>query len=248
MLNKQESCATQSSVFYTPHDKVTEAICAIMMELRAIKKERNSNTSNQNSGFSFKFRSVDDVYSVFSPLMKRHQVFFTSHIDNISREVRNTTDYKGNAKSTYFTTVTITYTLHHISGSAVSTQICGEGADIGDKSLPKALSIAHKYAILQMFAIPTDDIDDPDNEILPLHPDEVKPTKPKEEIKPKEIPYEKLFNKTVEALLKYGYTMQDLLSGYACSSEDELILHAKALYELGLEEGRKAKSRMEGKI
>jgi hypothetical protein len=49
-------------------------------------------------------------------------------------------------------------------GSFVATESIGEGMDSGDKASPKAMSIAQKYAILQMFAIPTADPKDVEND------------------------------------------------------------------------------------
>ena len=40
--------------------------------------------------------------------------------------------------------------------------LVGEGKDSYDKAINKALSITHKYFFLQMFAIPTEETDDPD--------------------------------------------------------------------------------------
>jgi hypothetical protein len=40
----------------------------------------------------------------------------------------------------------------------------GEAMDSGDKSSNKAMSVAHKYAFLQVFAIPTEEQKDPDGE------------------------------------------------------------------------------------
>jgi hypothetical protein len=42
--------------------------------------------------------------------------------------------------------------------------------DSGDKSSNKAMSVAHKYALLQAFCIPTKDIDDPDAETHEVAP------------------------------------------------------------------------------
>jgi hypothetical protein len=54
--------------------------------------------------------------------------------------------------------------------------------DSGDKATNKAMSVAHKYALIQVFAIPTADDKDPENESpqpAPKKP-EPKPEAPKE--------------------------------------------------------------------
>ena len=47
-------------------------------------------------------------------------------------------------------------------GSYVETTNVGEAADSGDKGMNKAMSIALKYSLLQMFLIPTEEQKDPD--------------------------------------------------------------------------------------
>ena len=42
--------------------------------------------------------------------------------------------------------------------------VVGEGMDSGDKAANKAMAIAHKYALLQTFCIPTEEQKDPDAE------------------------------------------------------------------------------------
>ncbi len=49
-------------------------------------------------------------------------------------------------------------------GSRVTAVVVGEASDTSDKATNKCLSIAYKYAMLQIFAIPTEDIEDPDRE------------------------------------------------------------------------------------
>ena len=76
--------------------------------------------------------------------------------------------YKSGAKYTKVSLV-VKYTLYAEDGSSVSTTVRGEGDDQGDKAGNKALAVAHKYALLQMFMIPTEDAKDPeDRRIDPL--------------------------------------------------------------------------------
>ena len=49
-------------------------------------------------------------------------------------------------------------------GSYVDTVNVGEAMDSGDKGMNKAMSIALKYSLLQMFLIPTEEPKDPDKE------------------------------------------------------------------------------------
>ena len=60
------------------------------------------------------------------------------------------------------------------------TEVIGEGMDSGDKASNKAMSVAHKYAIMQLLSIPTEDAKDPENDNpapLPKQPAPVQPPK-----------------------------------------------------------------------
>ena len=49
------------------------------------------------------------------------------------------------------------YTLYAEDGSSVSAVVIGEGMDSGDKATNKAMAIAYKYAMFQIFSIPTEE-------------------------------------------------------------------------------------------
>ena len=63
-------------------------------------------------------------------------------------------------------TLSVEYRFFHADGSSISCTVMGEGRDTSDKATNKAMAVAHKYALLQTFCIPTEDIaqDDPDAE------------------------------------------------------------------------------------
>jgi hypothetical protein len=54
------------------------------------------------------------------------------------------------------------YTFYAKDGSSISAVVIGEGMDSGDKASNKAMAVALKYALLQVFCIPTEDTKDPD--------------------------------------------------------------------------------------
>jgi hypothetical protein len=83
------------------------------------------------------------------------------------------------------------FTFWAEDGSSVSSIVFGEALDMGDKAGNKCMSIALKYALLQTFMIPTEDMQDPDsvspqvNNSAPAQaavqkPAQKEPTKPKE--------------------------------------------------------------------
>lgn len=65
------------------------------------------------------------------------------------------------------------------TGSSISCTVMGEGRDTSDKATNKAMAAAHKYALLQTFCIPTEDIgqDDPT-------PRRLSPVQPRQDARP----------------------------------------------------------------
>lgn len=139
----------------TNHPKIYGQMAKIMAEITAIAKDKK----NEQQGF--KYRGIDDVYNTINPLLAKHGVFMTSRVIDKVRDERT------NAKGTVlaFTCLRIEYTFWADDGSSVSTEVEGEGMDSGDKSSNKAMAVGHKYALLQAFCIPTQDLDDPDAEV-----------------------------------------------------------------------------------
>ena len=82
----------------------------------------------------------------------------------LSRASEDRTTAKGGAMQCV--TLSVEYRFFHADGSSISCTVMGEGRDTSDKATNKAMAVAHKYALLQTFCIPTEDIgqDDPDAE------------------------------------------------------------------------------------
>lgn len=132
--------------------KIYSAIPAIMAEIGSIGKDRK----NAQQGYAY--RGIEDFYNVIQPLMVKHHVFSVPEI--LSKEREERTSSKGSVL--IYTTMTVKYTFFAEDGSFVTATVSGEGMDSGDKSANKALSVAHKYALAQIFAVPTADMTDPE--------------------------------------------------------------------------------------
>lgn len=140
----------------------------ILRDLDAIGK----NARNQAQGFNY--RGIDDVYNAINPLLAKHGVFMTAEVIGKTREERT------NAKGTVlaFTCLHMRYHFYADDGTSVMTEAEGEGMDSGDKSSNKAMAVAHKYALLQAFCVPTKDLEDPDKESHEVAPAIVSQAKP----------------------------------------------------------------------
>lgn len=154
---------------------VFQAIPRIMLEMEPIAKAKRNTIQN------FNFRGIDDIYNNLQGLMAKYGVFSVPVVLSCNTEERTTK----NGGLNIFRILTIQYDFYGSDGSKFSATVQGEGADMGDKASNKAMAIAHKYALMQVFAIPTEDID-PDGEIVEPMAKEQKTVQAKQE-KPKEF-------------------------------------------------------------
>jgi len=146
---------------------IYEAMAKIQAELGAITKDKKC-----EKGGDFVYRGIDDVYNALNPLLGKHGVFVLPTAHERTSESRTTR----NGGSMEVVTVRMTYRFCYKDGSFVECTTIGEAMDNGDKATNKAMSIAHKYAVLQTFCVPTEDmrLDDPDREAHQLAPREIK--------------------------------------------------------------------------
>lgn len=121
--------------------------------------------NNSNQQQHFMFRGVDDVYNELHPILAECGIVIIPEVVNYEvseRQARNGV--------LLYTRATI---LHHFTaedGSHVTTKVVGEAMDSGDKGMNKAMSIALKYALFQLFTIPTKEDKDPDATIYEIVP------------------------------------------------------------------------------
>lgn len=139
---------------------IYESIAAAMAEGYAIGK----NSKNTQQGFMY--RGIDAVMNTFQPILSKYKIFVVPTVLEERREDRTTS--KGNA--IIYTVLKIKYTFYAEDGSYVESVVIGEGMDSGDKSANKAMSVAMKYAMFQIFCIPTEEMIDPDGESHDLAP------------------------------------------------------------------------------
>jgi hypothetical protein len=141
---------------HEPVPAVLAAICEIMNAIGAIGKDKRSEHGN------FKFRGIDDVMNVVAPLLRAHCVFITPHLVE-STHNRFTSNGGGGLMNTVVR-VKYTFTSAADGSEHVVGPIPGEGMDTGDKSTAKAMSVAMRTMLLQVFAIPTEERD-PDHDV-----------------------------------------------------------------------------------
>lgn len=99
----------------------------------------------------YNFRGIDDMYNALNPLLAAAKIFFAPEIISTEREERATKNWG----VLIYTVLTMRFTAYAEDGSSVSTITIGEAMDSWDKSANKAMSTAYKYALMQIFCIPT---------------------------------------------------------------------------------------------
>ena len=133
---------------------IFKKIIEVMADINAIGKDRR----NQQQGFQF--RGIDDVMNELHGSLAKCGVFV---LPTVLEETRTTGKTK-NGGDMFYTRLKINFGFYAEDGSHVDAVVIGEAMDTGDKASNKALSIGLKYAMLQVFCIPTEDEKDPDAE------------------------------------------------------------------------------------
>lgn len=136
---------------------IFKKILDIQDELPAILKDRKF---LQNGKEIYKFRGIDDLYNKLHPMFKKYRVFMTPEIVNCESSEKAGRE----GRLLFYEKMTIRYRLYAEDGSYVEASTRGIGMDSGDKAGNKAMSVAQKYALIQIFSIPTDEQKDPESD------------------------------------------------------------------------------------
>ena len=162
-------------------EQIYQLIPKVMADIGAIGKGRK----NAQQGYAF--RGIDDVYNAIQPALVKHGVFICPTVIDHKREERPTRDGKG---TLIYTVLTVKHTVFAPDGSHIEAVTVGEAMDSGDKSANKAMSAAMKYALIELFSIPTEGDNDADA------------GSPQPAAKPREVPSNADGANRVAALLK----------------------------------------------
>lgn len=138
-------------------EQIYEAIPRIMADMDAVGK------NNYNQQQKFKFRGIDDVMNAMNPVLVKHHVFTVPEVLEQTREHRTTSS----GAQLNYSLLKMRFSFFAPDGSHVDAVTLGEGMDSGDKASNKAMAIAYKYALFQVFCIPTEDMDEPDADTPP---------------------------------------------------------------------------------
>lgn len=131
----------------------------VMRDIGSVGKDQK----NQAQGF--KFRGIDQFVNSLYPALTKHGVFMSPRCVSEQHELKEVTRGSGKAGVDKHVTILMEYDFFAEDGSKVTVgPIPAEGLDSGDKATNKALSAALKYALIQTFSIPTEDMAEADLE------------------------------------------------------------------------------------
>jgi hypothetical protein len=153
---------------------IFQKIPKIMSLVGVVGKDRTNELQK------YKFRGIDDMYNALNQHLANENVFFTSEVLESTREERQSK----NGGLLVYSIIKMKFTAYAEDGSSVESTTIGEAMDSGDKSMNKAMSTAYKYALMQIFCIPTEEEKDTENQT--------------HEVVPKEYPKPKLDDKIDE--------------------------------------------------
>lgn len=136
---------TETTETLSPEAQILRALNAVMQEAAYVQK------TGSNDFHGYRYASEADVLERLRPAMVKHGLILIPSVQQVSG-----VDQHGN------TTVSVHYTLAHISGAVWPQPIIAAGcggdrnkSGVGDKGLYKALTGANKYMLFKLFQIET---------------------------------------------------------------------------------------------
>lgn len=128
---------------------VYKAISSVMSDLSKVGIAK----TDTNTYDKYKYRGIDAVYNALAPLLAKHGLCVLPRV--LDRELVERTSAKGGVLM--HTTLTVEFDLvASEDGSKHTIRAIGEAMDRGDKSVNKAMTAAYKYAMFELFCIPTE--------------------------------------------------------------------------------------------
>ena len=129
--------------------KIEADLIEVMREVKAVGK------SERNSHQKFMFRGIDNVLNAVGPALRKHGVSVRPVVQSAVYDQVKTS----NNKPATACRLIVDYIFTADDGSDLTTTVAAESWDHGDKSAPKAMSVAMRTALLQTLALPTQEPD-----------------------------------------------------------------------------------------
>jgi hypothetical protein len=133
---------------------IYEVLVLIMRDVTHVGKEQ------YNKSQKYSFRGIDDMVMALGPKLREYGVVhYPTVVDSWRRDTET-----GKGTLMRETILRVRYTFIGPAGDRIDDLITeGESLDTGDKGTAKAHSVAWRVALIQLFALPTDE-PDPDSD------------------------------------------------------------------------------------
>ena len=204
---------------------IQAALADVLREIGAIEK------TQQNKQQGFRYRGIDDVMNALHPSLGKHGVIILPQVIDSTRSDRQS---KGGGVL-FCVTLRVRYLFVGPDGSTLEAVVESEAFDSGDKATNKALSIAYKYAILQVLCIPTEELIDPDrdsHEVAATTQTASQPKQPKQPAQTRSADPPESLAEVEAALAALGYT-QDDAELWKLTGWDQFDIHTANQAKLG---------------
>lgn len=139
--------ATQPEAIYGKLVKIMEGIGPIAKD-------------QKTKGLPFSYRGIEQFMNRLHPLLVEHRVIVVPRVVDHRQVDRETTDHNGTVKAQIHTLLRCEYDFIADDGSKVTASTQGESLSYSDKGTNACMSIALKYALAQIFCVPTGDIEE----------------------------------------------------------------------------------------
>lgn len=136
---------------------VIQAINNVMAEVREVRKSERMEAPGQK----YMFRGVDQVVEALSAEVRKQGIVI---VPIASEAPAYQTAVSSQGKNLNCARVLVTYRVYGPEGDFIDGAAPGESMDSGDKAVAKAMSVAWRTFLLQMFFLPPKD-PDPDSEV-----------------------------------------------------------------------------------
>lgn len=138
--------------------QIFQLIPKVMNDIGSVSKDR------KNEQQKYAFRGIEDFYQAAHPAMIKHGIFCAPKV--LSREAYRfeKTNDQGRTTTWLHVALEVEHRFYAGDGSYVPVTTWGEGLDNSDKATNKAMSGAMKYALIELFCVPTKDVEDADRE------------------------------------------------------------------------------------
>lgn len=149
-----------TSPYGRPDRTVVELAVEAMRAVTAVPKD------GHNSAQNFNFRGIDGVLNAVGPALRKAGLILVPNLVLLKRDVVEVGQRRTPMDSTYLEVI---YVLLGPAADALATRVPGSAMDSGDKGITKAMSVALRTALIQLFCLPTQE-PDPDTAVYERAP------------------------------------------------------------------------------